>query len=155
MIRGIDTTRGGAFFRRRFFTRLSRCRPWPDPVPLADVVLLIFLFFVARSSFVLQPGIRIRLPAAPFEDGTAYGTLVVTLSQEGMVFFNDQRTTLGGLRSSFQQAAHERPEAVLLVEADGRVPNRTLVEVYRMAAEAGIGEVVLATRLAAAEEEAP
>ena len=82
-----------------------------------------------------------------FEGGEPYGSLVVTIAQEGMIFFNDERKTLDGLGNAFRQAVHDDPTARVLVEADGRVPHSMLVRIYNMAKEAGIKEVTLATRM--------
>lgn len=129
--------------RRRFCCRL----PF---VALADLALLLFFAFLAESALVARPGIRVALPAAPFEQGAPYQSAVVTLTQEGMVFFGDQRTTLDGLRLQFAQTRHEHPDLPLIVEADEGVPHGRLVEVYNMAVAAGIREVLLATRVAPA-----
>ena len=141
---------------RRFRSRLRPARGPMDAVPLVTVALLLLLFFIINSAFVLQPGMIMELPSSAFAAGARYGALVVTLTQEGMVFFNDERTTLDGLESGFAQAVFEHPEATLLVEADARVSHGALVQIYNMAAAAGIREVVLATRAtAAAPEGAP
>ncbi len=123
-----------------------------DPVPLANVLLLFFFAFLVNSSFVVQPGVRIALPAAPLAEGAPYRAAVVTLTQEGMVFFDDRRTTLEGLKSAFAQARFEHPDAALIVEADEGVPQGRLVEIYNMATAAGLREVLLATRVAPAAE---
>ncbi len=140
-------TKQPARFRRRFPLGL---RPLPvrlEPAPLADLVLLILAFFLVHGSFVIQPAIRMELPAAPLRDGAPYGAMIVTLTQEGMLFFNDQRTTWEGLRSAFARAAHDHPGDPLIVEADSRLSHGTLIRVYRMAMEAGIREVALATAI--------
>ena len=128
---------------RRFAGRLAAA-------PLADIALLFFFAFLAQSELIARPGIRVALPAAPFEQGAPYRAAVVTLTQEGMVFFGDRRTTLEGLRSDFAQARHEHPDLPLIVEADEGVPQGRLVEIYNMATAAGIREVLLATRVAPA-----
>jgi len=137
--------------RRLFLPRRRLVRGILDPVPLANIVLLFFLFFLVSSSYVIRPGITVNLPTSFFSDGAPYGAFVVTLSQEGMIFFNDDRILLDGLSSAFAQAAHEQPGATLVIEADERVPYRTLVEIYNKATAAGMREVVLATRVASME----
>lgn len=133
--------------RRRFRTRLRlACGPMAA-VPLVNVLLLLWLFLIVHSSFVLRPGIRMQLPAAPFNAGTRYGTWVVTLTQEGLVFFGDERMGLNELPAALAQAASAKPDTPLLIEADGKVRQQVLVNVYTMASEAGFREVVLATRL--------
>lgn len=142
--------------RRQFPIQVRRVRGFLDAAPLVDVVLILFLFFLIQSSYVLQPGVRVQLPEiAVFADGATYGEPMVTMAQEGMIFFNDERTTLEGLEAMFRRAAHENPAAVLLVAADGRVPHATLMQVYQMAREAGIGEVVLAGRPVIQPSETP
>jgi len=133
--------------RRQFRPRNRRTHGFIDTTPLVDIVLLLFFFFISQSGFVLQPGIRVRLPASEFADGAPYSGLVVTISQEGLVFFNDERTTLEGLASAFERSAHERADATLLIQADGRVRHESLIRIYNMARSAGILDVVLANRL--------
>ena len=136
-----------AFVRRAFRSRL---RPSCGPLtaaPFVDLAILAVLFLAVQSNFILQPGIRIRLPEAPFVAGVPYGPAVVTVSQEGIILFNDERTTLEGLAADFAQLRHENPEAALLIEADERVPFSTLVRIHNMALQADVREVALATRL--------
>lgn len=115
--------------------------------PLIDVLFLLVLFLIVNSTVVLQPGVRVNLPVSSFEGGASYGAMFVTISQEGMVFFNDERTPLSGLASAFSQSIHMENESRLVIEADARVPHGRIIEIYNMAAEAGIKEVTLATRL--------
>ncbi|MBU1692708.1 MAG: biopolymer transporter ExbD [Verrucomicrobia bacterium] len=139
----------------RFRTRLRPARSPLAVVPLLNVILLLWLFSLVNSSFVLQPGIRMELPAAPFTAGARYGTLVVTLTQEGLVFFNDERVSLDALKNVFVKSASGKSPRPLLIEADGRVRYQTLVNIYNMATEAGFREVVLATRLPGRTAEKP
>lgn len=135
------------FLLRRWYGPRGRRRHLFDAIPLLDVILLLYLFLFMQSSFIVQPGIRVELPVSAFADGAPYGDLVVTLSQEGMVFFNDERTTLDGLNEEFRRAVHSKPNASLLIEADRRVSLDSLTAVYNMARDAGLRQVVLANRL--------
>ncbi len=128
---------------------------WVQYAPLADLSLILFLFLLHGSALVLRPGIRLTLPPAPFTEGVPYGSLVVTISQEGMLFFRDERTTLEGLGPAFAQAARDKPGEILIVEADSRITHQTLVEIYNRAMQAGIPEVALATRMAKSGQEPP
>ena len=143
------------FFRSAFQPRVKLIGGLFDAIPLFDALLLLGLFTIMNSLFVLRPGIALDLPATPFAAGTRYGDVVVTLSQENMVFHNDERTTLEGLQSVFLQEAHRNPDAVLVIEADGRVPHRTLVEIYNMAMASGLRKVSLAAGLGAGSGPAP
>lgn len=116
-------------------------------VALFDLVFLTGLYVFVHSAFVLQPGIKIRLPDSAFTAGASYHDMVVTLVEEDIVFFNDERTSLAGLGELFKAVAEERPGTGILLEADARVRNETLVRIYNMAQAAGINEITLATGL--------
>jgi biopolymer transport protein ExbD len=135
--------------RRRFRPRHRLAAGRLDAAPLVNIALLLFLFYMVGSPFVLQPGVIVNLPGSSFHAGAPYGAMVVTISQEGMVFFNDERTTVKGLAAAFQQAAHDAPDSTLVIEADGGVRHSLLVDIYNMAEAAGIRRVALATRVTA------
>jgi biopolymer transport protein ExbD len=115
-------------------------------IPLITVVLLVGLFIILDAGFVLQPGIMVQLPAANFVSGSHYGSMIVTLTQEGMVFFNDERMPIEGLAFAFKQAVHQNRNMTLIIEADARVSYGMIVHIMNMATSAGIRTVNLATR---------
>ncbi len=127
--------------RRRFRSRHRRAVGPVEVVALLNVVVLCGMFWMASAKWVLQPGIRVRLPEAPFLDGRVLGSRVVTLTREGHVYYDDERMELDGLG-----AALARGEGPLLVEADAWTPYGTLAKVYALASAAGVEEVVLGTR---------
>lgn len=131
--------------RRRFKGRYRRSVGPVDVSALLNVLLLLGMFVFAGERFVLQPGVRVRLPEAPFMDGAAYGARVLTVTQEGMMFYNDERTDIGRLEGALGESAAES-DRPLLVEADEGTSYGTLVEIYARAIRAGVREVVLATR---------
>ena len=135
--------------QRQFVPRVRRvCRLF-EPTALLNAIVLVGAAFLVTAHFILQPGVTVELPEAPFHEGAPYGALVVTLSQEGFVFFNDERMALDDLRAAFLQARHDQPAASLLIEADARVSAGTLVSLYNMARAAGIQLVLIASRLPA------
>jgi biopolymer transport protein ExbD len=136
-----------SYLRRRYRPHQRLFKGPIDVVPLVNVVLLFMLFFILQSPFVMQPGISVTLPTASFASGVPYGSMVVLISQEGMMFFNDERTTMEGLGAALSQSIYDHPEAALVIEADGRVPQSTIVQVYNVAMAAGVKKVVLATRV--------
>ena len=128
--------------RRRFKGRYRRAVGPIEVTALLNVVVLAGMFLFASARFVLQPGVRVRLPAAPFADGAPYGARVLTLSQEGLMFFNDELIAMDRLGAALADA----DDSPLLIEADEGTAYGTLMEVYSLATKAGIREVVLATR---------
>lgn len=134
-------------FRPRFKPTHRGPRGLLSVAPWVDFALLFILVLIQQSAIVMRPGVRLDLPRAPFVDGIRPDALVLTVPQEGMYFFQDERLTLDGLSLALGRAARAQAEAALVVEADQRVSHGTLVELYNMARAAGIRHIVLATRL--------
>ncbi len=132
--------------RRRFKGRYRRAVGPIEVTALLNVIALVAMFHFASARFVLQPGVRLRLPEAPFTDGEPYGARILTLSQGGLVFFDDERIPMDALGEALVRAGSGAENRPLLVEADEGTPYSTLIQVYSLAAKAGIREVVLATR---------
>lgn len=121
------------------------CRPVSVPA-LADIVLLILLFIMTGAEFVIRPGMTVELPGGNFVSGASYSrTVVVTLTQEGMIFFNDERTPIEGLKTGFEEAVHRQKDVTLTIESDARVAYGTIVEIMNIATEAGISKINMAT----------
>ncbi len=138
--------------------------------PWLDAAILLMFFLLVTSRFVLQPGVRVRLPEAPFTAGASpYGLMAVVVVQEGagesaeeeILYFDDARFDLGDpgvgvkLKAALSQAAHDKPGQALVIEADRLVRHGTLVTLINHAAAAGIADVYLASRPPTSGGEAP
>ncbi len=142
--------------------RLRRFRPrnrlLANPfgaIALINLGLLFMLFAFLLAPFARQPALNVQLPGASLLSGAPYGLLVVTITQEGLVFFDDKLVPLNTLTEALLQAARTRQIQSLTIEADLRVPYGTLARVMNMAAAAGLREVHLATRPLFGEEVMP
>jgi biopolymer transport protein ExbD len=132
--------------RRRFVPRHRLRGALLDTASWVNVVLLVLMFFIGHAGFVLQPGIAVDLPAAPMTGGANYRSFVVTITQEGLIFYNDERVSFDGLAADLLRQAHRDADAALVIEADARVRHSDLVRIYNLAIAAGLQRVVLATR---------
>lgn len=142
--------------RWRRFQPKYRLSPGPVPVTaLVNVALLFMLFLVWGSEIVLRPGMTVHLPVAAFVSGAPYGHMVVTVTQEGQVFFDDERTPMDRLGPALIRAVHKNRNITMTIEADARVSYETIVRVMNLAAAAGIRQVNLATRPSFGEEVMP
>lgn len=135
------------FLRRRITCRQRRGAGLFSIAPWINLALLAFLFFAVQSQRVLSPGISLALPVAPFTGGAPGNAEVVTVLRNGAIFFHDERILRENLAAALTKARRPDTASTLLVEADGEVPHRLLVEVYTGAQAAGYRDVVLASRL--------
>lgn len=146
------------FRRYRPENRLNRglvgAAPW------VNVGLLVALYLYLLAPNVLQPGVAVQLPQAPFVDGRHYGHNIAVLSlplagragREEIFFFDDQRYLgrddgdMDALRGALAKAWAQKPNLPLVIEADRAVQYDTLVMLFSMAMQAGFQELNLATR---------
>lgn len=140
---------------RRFHPRYRLAKGPVPVIALVNVVLLLLLFLVWGSEVVLRPGLIVSLPVAAFVSGAPYGSAVVTVTQEGQVFCNDDLVPLDELGPVLLKGLRQNKDLGLTIEADANVPYETIVRVINLAAAAGIRQVNLATRPSFGEEVMP
>ncbi len=130
-----------------FRTRLEVANGRIEAAPMVDVVFLLLIFFILSSSFVLQPGIEVELPPSQVKTMGAFQGLVITVTREDVLFFNEERTSMTGLRRYLNDTrAQPRRNQQLVIKADRQVPHGMVVEIMSMAIEAGITSINIATR---------
>lgn len=140
---------------RRFQLKSQLFRSPFALISLLNVFLLIFLFTVFNSTFVLKPGIKVHLPVGSFQQGSSYSSMVVILTQEGLVFYNDERMSFDSLGNALCLSAGKNNSLQLTIEADLRVPYDTIIRALNMAAAAGISNIFLSVRPTFGEEFMP
>ena len=140
---------------RRFTPTRKPAGIFSVSVVFSDAALLVLAFFLAVSPFVMQPGVNIKLPSAPFTGGAQFGAMVLSITHGGWFYFNDERLDEPRLAVALQAASSQNPNSPLIIEADERVPHGVVIQAWNVALEAGVPEVSIATRISATEEETP
>ncbi len=147
-------TLGPARWRRYRPAHAPRSRP-EAAIPLLNLALLLFAFLLLRAPYVRQPARQVVLPRAAFLDGAALDTPVVTVTQEGLVFFDDTLVSIETLGERLRPLALNRPDPALTIEADAAVPHGTLARLWNLASAAGFRRVYLANRPTFGDESLP
>ena len=128
--------------------------------PWLSLMVIFYMFLAFEGRMVLAPGVQVQLPEAPFRGGTPGVMVAVVLCVEGpggsapsqLVFFDDVRFRFDqpedreGFRERLAAARRVHRDVPLIIEADARVPHGTIMELSRIAEEAGVTRVNLATR---------
>lgn len=130
----------------KFHTHLELAKGPLEAAPLASVLFLLLIFVVLSSSFVLQPGVKVDLPVSAVRSPGAFRGMVVTVTRENLLFFNEERINLAGLPKALQDAVQRQRVQELIIKADRQVPHGTVVEIMNMAFAAGIPSIHIATR---------
>lgn len=138
-----------------FRTQCQIAKGLVDPAPLVDVVFLLLLFFLLSSPFVLQSGFGVVLPSSAIPNASSFQELVVTITQDKLLFFNNQPITWPKFSEELTVAARLNPRAELIIKADKLTPHGAVVELMNIALQAGLSVVNIATRPEVAAPPAP
>src|SRR3990167_7341391 len=87
-----------------------------DIAPLIDVVFQLLIFFMLTSNFVFQPGIQVSLPKAITSEVINSENIIVTVTGQDLLFWNDKPITIVDLSSRLREAAADNKS--LLLKAD-------------------------------------
>ncbi|HUJ10159.1 MAG TPA: biopolymer transporter ExbD [Verrucomicrobiae bacterium] len=117
-----------------------------DPAPLVDVVFLLLLFFILSSPFVMQSGFGVIMPTTPVPTRSSFPSLVLTVTRDNLLFFNNQPVTLENFGQALREAIQQKNSHELIIKADRAVSFGTIVQIRSIAIKAGITSVNEAAR---------
>jgi biopolymer transport protein ExbD len=116
-----------------------------DLTPLIDVVLMLVLFFMLTTTFVLSPGVQVDLPQGSSLQQPRESDAIITITKDGAVYFPDAQVSLETLQAVLQRAKSQQPGLRVVIKADTVVQHGRVVEVMDMAKLVGIERLAIAT----------
>lgn len=122
-------------------------KPEINIISLIDVVLLLLVFFMLTTNFVLQSGIEVKLPQAKEATQKPSTELVVTITREGKLYLNQQPVKPEELADALKEvvASSSSGGELLIVRADRRVEHGKVVKIMDLAKGAGIQRLAIGT----------
>jgi biopolymer transport protein ExbD len=114
-----------------------------DIAPLIDIVFQLLIFFMLTSSFVMQPGIKVKLPKAVTSEIVKFENIEIVVSGENVTYLNGQIITTPELKNLFKQVANNNQS--ILIKADRRSSLGRVVEIWDMCRDLGVTQVNIAT----------
>lgn len=113
---------------------------------LTDIVMLLLIFFLLSSSFVMQPGIKVQLPRAETGETQTDKNVTISLTERGQIFINAKQVTLETLGRELSTALNADPQMVVVVNADRNVTLQNTVQVIDVAKAVGATRFMIATQ---------
>jgi biopolymer transport protein ExbD len=113
---------------------------------LTDIVLLLLIFFLLSSSFVIQPGIKVQLPASATKEIEERREIIVTLTQAGAIFLNSEQVSLDALGQRLSALLAKTNDKSVILQADRAVSLQEAVQVMDIAKAVGATRFVIATQ---------
>jgi biopolymer transport protein ExbD len=86
--------------------------------PLLDAILLLLIFFLLGSNFILKSGVAVELPFSDSSLPSAARSHIITVSpgETTRVFFNEDRVTLEELDTRLAEEIDRARQVILLVD---------------------------------------
>jgi len=116
-----------------------------NPISIADIVLLLLIFFLLTSTFVIQQGIRVKLPKAFSEQSATPDRVTITMTGEGQLFLGDKIVGLDNLETLLKGKIEEMGNPLVVIRADRSIIIEKAVRVMDIAREAGAEKLLIAT----------
>jgi biopolymer transport protein ExbD len=103
----------------------------------------------AQPPQTTQQGIGVQLPAAgsaaPMPDADQEGSLIVTVTGDGTVYFGVDPVNPAALAEKIRESLSNRPENPLYIKADARTPYANVLKVLEALRSASVNATILLT----------
>ena len=121
-----------------------------DAAPFAGVFFCLLIFLLLNSSLVFSPGVKIDLATANDLPGHVGPSVVVAVDASGALIYRNRIISESELKEDLRgevlRARSGQEELMLVALLDRDVNSQTLVRLAQLAKQAGIQQVLQATR---------
>lgn len=112
---------------------------------LTDIVLLLLIFFLLTSQFVIQTGVKVKLPGSTMNEQTSPTKLIVTITDVGDVYLGSEEVGIEALAGKLEQQNKEIGESNLVIRADKAAKVDLVIQVIDAAKGVGIDKFTIET----------
>jgi biopolymer transport protein ExbD len=116
-------------------------------IPMIDTIFFLLVFFmISTLSMARYSGLPVNLPKAATGRQTPSESASVTILEDGKVFIDKQEITRDRIRAVLEQRLSQKPDLLILINADHRVDHGRVVEVMDEARQAGVAKMAIAVK---------
>lgn len=112
---------------------------------LTDIVLLLVIFFLLSSQFVIQTGVKVKLPGSKTNELSESAKMIVTITSAGVVYAGPDETNIELLPAKLTEMLGISGENNLIIRADKTVQIDLVIKVIDAAKSVGIGKFTIET----------
>lgn len=112
---------------------------------LTDIVMLLLIFFLLTSQFVIQTGVKVKLPGSKTNEQSEPSRLIVTLTQGGAVYAGKDEVSIDLLPSKLSELKATIDDDNLIIRADKSVPIEMVIKVIDAAKLVQISKFTIET----------
>ncbi len=112
---------------------------------LIDIVFMLLIYFLLTTNFMVDEGIKIKLPQAKAAAPQTRQEITVYVDREGRTYLADKLVPPEMLFRKLQEMIGGQKDRLVVVKADRAVILNKAVKVMDIAKAAGAGRLCLAT----------
>lgn len=112
---------------------------------LTDIVMLLLIFFLLSSQFVIQTGVKVKLPGSKTNEQTAPANLVVAITADGIIYAGDEQVSIEALPASLEKLKVNDKNQDLIIRADKSVAVEIVIKVIDAAKAVNIEKFTIQT----------
>jgi len=112
---------------------------------LTDIVMLLLIFFLLTSQFVIQTGVKVQLPGSKTNEQSTPTKLIVTLTAGGAVYLGNEEVAIEELPAKINVLKGTLLEENLIIRADKTVAVDLVIKVIDAARASGIEKFTIET----------
>ena len=112
---------------------------------LIDIIFMLLIYFLLTTNFMVDEGIKIKLPQAKAAAPQAEAVITVTVDIQGRAIIGEKAVPLNQLFDILKDKIGARENKLVVIRADRAVILNKAVKVMDIAKAAGAGRLCLAT----------
>jgi biopolymer transport protein ExbD len=112
---------------------------------LTDIVFLLLVFFLLTSQFVIQTGVKVKLPASKMNEQSIPTKLIVSITEENNVYVGNELTDINSVAIKLDRLKEIITENNLVIRADKTVDIDLIIQVIDAAKGVGIDRFTIET----------
>ncbi len=112
---------------------------------LIDIVFLLLIYFLLTTNFMVDEGIKIKLPQAKASASQTEEVITVYVDQQGRAFLGTEEVSLARLFDGVKKMIGHDQNKLVVIRADRAVILNKAVKVMDVVKAAGAGRLCLAT----------
>ncbi|OGU54719.1 MAG: biopolymer transporter [Ignavibacteria bacterium RBG_13_36_8] len=112
---------------------------------LTDIVMLLLIFFLLTSQFVIQTGVKVKLPGAKNNEQLTQSRMVVSITNTGRIFLGTEEIGIDALPGKLSRLMSSVGEKYLIIRSDKTVALDLVIKVIDAAKGIGIDKFTIET----------
>ena len=112
---------------------------------LTAIVLLLVIFFLLTSQFVIHTGVKVKLPGSRTNEQSEPTQLIVTATSAGAIYLGSEQIGIDRLSEKLNEVLATSDQNNLIIRADRTVQIELVIKIIDAAKSVGIGKFTIET----------